>query len=179
MYGLWYITFGCLALVVIGLVIGFVLKSKYKYYNKLYIAHSQAAGNECNKGNTDWEKYRELDRIADQYCDLRNTYDESEYIGWTIVILAGIASFVFLLCSIFVPLTGKREANYFMAQKEYVELAVENGKDLENIAITQTIIDQNRWLANAKASKATYGCFSKYYAVDFLDDLEPIVVERE
>lgn len=178
MYGLWYITFGFLGLAIIGLVVGFVLKSKYNYYNKLYKAVRKAKEMEYAKENTDWDKYKELDKLVDQHYESKFKYQESDWIGWCTAIAAGFISFVLLLCSIFCPLTARREANYFMAQKEYVELAVENGKNLENIAITQTIIDQNKWLANAKASKATYGCFSKYHGVD-LDSLEPIVINRE
>lgn len=180
MHGLWYITFGCLALVVIGLIVAFVLQKTAKKYLKLYKdTYAEKTKYITSFDDLGIKKYDELSAQCKEYDLLHDKYDDKDTIGWAIAVLAGFASLVLLPCSIFCPLAGEREANYFVAQKEYVELAVENGKDLENIAITHTIIEQNEWLANAKASKATYGCFSKYYNVDFLDDLEPIVVERE
>lgn len=179
MHGFWYITFGCLALVVIGLVVGFVLQKTAKKYLKLYKdTYAEKIKYVTSFAVSDVKKYDELNEQCEEYDLLHDRYDDSEYIGWGITIFSGAIAITFLLCSIFCPLAGKREANYFVAQKEYVELAVENGEPLENIAITQTIINQNTWLANAKASKATYGCFSKYYNVN-LDDLEPIVIDRE
>lgn len=174
MYGFWYITFGCLALTVIGLIVGFVLRNTANKYWELY----KKTRHEANEA-PDSKTYRELCEQGKKYDLLHDKYNETDWAGWIIAIFAGFAAFALTLCSILCPLEGEREANYFVAQKEYVELAVENGKDLENIAITHTIIEQNEWLANAKASKAAYGCFSIYYNVDFLDDLEPIVIDRE
>lgn len=44
-----------------------------------------------------------------------------------------------------------------------VTQSVENGSDMENIGITQTIIEQNHWLAEAKSSLKLYGMWSMYY----------------
>ena len=174
MYGLWYITFCCLALAVIGLIVGFVLRNTANKYWELY----KKTHHEANEA-PDLKTYNELFEQFKKYDLLHDKYNETDWVGWITAIFAGVVAFVLTLCSILYPLEGEREANYFVAQKEYVELAVENGKDLENIAITHTIIEQNEWLANAKASKAAYGCFSKYYNVDFIDDLELIVIDRE
>ena len=177
MYGLWYITFGCLAWGIVGLILGTIFKKLARYYLRRY--------------KETYHEYNKYDSIADpdykirtplgveyrKYDLLHDKYDDKDCIGWAISILMAAAVMVLIPFSIFEPLNAQREANYFISQKEYVEMAVNNGEGLENIAITQTIIEQNKWLANAKASKATYGTFSRYYNVDF-DSLEPITVRQ-
>ena len=170
MYGLWYITFGCLALGIVGLILGIIFKKLARYYWRRY----KESYNEYHK------TWPSDDKIKYQYMKydlLHDKWEYKEYIGWGISILMAIAVMVLIPLSIFEPLSAQREANYFISQKEYVEMAVNNGEGLENIAITQTIIEQNKWLANAKASKATYGNFSRYYNVD-LDSLDPITVRQ-
>ena len=105
----------------------------------------------------------------------RDDWDVDYYIaGFIITCLVSVA---FVTLSITLPIKGKQEVEYFRHQSEYVATAVENGSDLENIAITQTIIEQNEWLANAKADLAVWGTWSIYYGTD-LEELEPIVVRK-
>ena len=92
---------------------------------------------------------------------------------WILHAVIGIATFIILLCAIFNPMCAKNEYNKFQAQKVIIEQTIENGTDLENISISQTIIEYNNWIASAKASKKTYGIFSSYYYLD-LDKLQPI-----
>jgi hypothetical protein len=92
-------------------------------------------------------------------------------------IISGVLTGVSLLIGLINPVVAKKEISEFNIQKEYIQMAVINGNDLENIAITQMIIEQNTWLADAKASLETFGAFSRYYGTD-LEDLEPIVIER-
>lgn len=92
-------------------------------------------------------------------------------------IISGVLTFASLLIGLINPVIAKTEIRKFNIQKEYVQMAVINGNDLENIAITQTIIETNTWLAEAKARLETFGAFSRFYGTD-LEDLEPIVIVR-
>ena len=177
MFGFWYIVFGCIVIAIAGLIVGIVLRRKaldYLFlYKKKYSEYSQLDGND----DPDYSKRRKLRDEYLKYDRLHDKYDDKDFIGWIISIIMGMVLLVLVPLSIFIPLEAQREASYFSAQREYVELAVENGTDLENVAITHTIIEQNEWLACAKASKASYGVFSRYYNVN-LDELEPIVIDR-
>jgi len=172
MYGLWYITFGCLALGIVGLILGIIFKKLARYYLRRYKESYNEYHSTWLSVDDDKLKYQYM-----KYDRLHDKWDDADCIGWGISILMAIVVMTLIPLSIFLPLNAQREANYFISQKEYVEMAVNNGEGLENIAITQTIIEQNKWLANAKASKATYGSFSRYYNVD-LDSLDPITVRQ-
>jgi hypothetical protein len=84
----------------------------------------------------------------------------------------------FLIPSIFSPIKAKKEYQTYIIQKEFVEEAYSNGTELDNIAMTQTIIEMNDWLINAKVNKKFYGNWSKYYNLD-IDSLEPITAHRQ
>lgn len=115
----------------------------------------------CSKKDTIWEK---LDK-AENPCGIITT------IMGAIVLIA-------LLMLLAKGIKTKAEIIEFEHQKEMIEQTVENGTDLENIAITQTIIEYNQWLAEAKASKEIYGIFSFYYGTD-IDNMQPITIKRE
>lgn len=100
------------------------------------------------------------------------------FLGIIFIVIGGIGFLVSLFSGIFTPLNAKRKYETFINQQEYVYEAIENGEDYENIATTQIIIELNTWLAEAKASKSIYGCFSPYYYLD-LDSLEPIVAHQD
>ena len=72
-------------------------------------------------------------------------------------------------------ITSKEELQLFEETKDMVEDIYENGSDLDNIGITQTIIEKNQWLARVRVSKEIYGVFSQYYYID-ADNIEPIMI---
>lgn len=91
--------------------------------------------------------------------------------------------FVFVVCILFaitfaacgaVAIKGA-EADYeqFLATQDVFEQVYVAENELENIKLTEKIIEMNQWLVEAKASKKTYGCFSRYYYLN-VEDLEPI-----
>lgn len=57
------------------------------------------------------------------------------------------------------------EVMVYEETRQMVTQCIENGSDMENISITQTIIEQNRWLAEAKSSLKFYGKWSIYYGL--------------
>ena len=176
MWNLWYITFGLLFLTVIGLIIGFALTIRVRRYRKLTDDVEVELVTMVGYSYEERKRIKELRALRDKYHKI---YINTEpFIGWVIAVTAGSLLFILLLCSILFPLDAKREANYFMAQKEYVEMAIVNGSELENVAITQIVIEQNQLHANAKASVQTYGAWSMYYGIDF-SKLSPIEIKRE
>lgn len=185
MFGLWYIIFGLLTLFVIGLAIVIALTIKKRHYRKLVEniqIEIEDKWDKLNKGRRVEEVQelaRQRDKLRRQRNEYQNIYDDTDpFIGWVIAVIAGALSICFLPICIIAPLQAQKEVNYFITQKEYIEMAIENGEELENIAITQEIIKQNEWLARAKASVETYGCFSMYYKINF-SELTPIVISRE
>ena len=171
MLGYWYLFFGFIGIAVVGLIM-LVVSSKLKKYfvnkyeeyrNKWLYAHGK--------------KEREYE---DKKAKYSRKYDVSEGVYtacFITVAVAGFVSFVLLLVGIFAPVGAKKEIETFKYQKEFIEETVENGNDFENITISQTIIEQNKWLANAKAGLNTYGCFSRYWGQG-IENLEPIKIER-
>lgn len=108
--------------------------------------------------------------ILDKYCD----YVELSASALAAGLLGGIIS---TASAIFVPIECKKELVRFEQQSEYIAMIVENGTDLENIAISQTVIEQNEWLAGAKADIEIYGCWSGYYGLG-IEELQPITIKR-
>lgn len=172
MYGLWYVTFGFLA---IAAVVG----GLWIYFNRMWdkwFYEGVRLKNEwfhCHE----YDKSMELKSAHEQAISTCNSYETREVVSGVICILSIIIGVVFALLSIFLPIGAKRDVEYFKCQSEYVEMAIENGTCLENIAITQTVIDQNKWLADAKSHLATWGTWSRYYGSG-LEDLDPIIIER-
>lgn len=98
--------------------------------------------------------------------------------GWATLIICGIVSLcIFLPLCIFEPKKAHEKVIKYKYDYEMVQEVVLNGKDLENIKITETILNYNNWLSKAKADKETWGNWSVYYKED-LDSLKPIVIVR-
>ena len=96
--------------------------------------------------------------------------------GWgTLAVAAVIALGVFLPVCIFLPIKAHEEVIKYKYDYEMVQEVVLNGKDLENIKITEKILEYNNWFSEAKADKETWGNWSKYYDED-LYSLKPIVL---
>lgn len=172
MYGLWYLTFGFLTIAAITFGLWIYSDRMWdKWYDETERIHNKWV--HCN----DYDECKALESARKRARNTTNSYENAEVTSAVVCILSTIIGGGFLLFSIFLPIGAKREVEYFKVQSEYVEMAVENGTDLENIAITQTVIDQNEWLAYAKAHVAAWGTWSRYYGTD-LENLEPIVIER-
>jgi hypothetical protein len=74
-----------------------------------------------------------------------------------------IISLTIVLMLLGVRVESKRECLAFEETKSMLISSVDNAKNLENAGITSTIVEQNKWLANAKASVREYGVWSCYY----------------
>lgn len=195
MYGIWYITicFGLTLLTVVAVMFTRSVIINYYYSKTTYYGERLK-----NERRGTWttieedgdlvksfkieEEYKKInDRIRESHqkaTDLETVAEDRFGLDVGLIIASLTLGIVFALISITFPLEAKRQANYFVSQKEYVEMAISNGEGVENLAITQEIIKQNEWLANAKASQLTFGCFSMYFGID-LNILEPITLPRK
>ena len=136
-----------------------------------------------------WEKKKQMQSKIDKYtgqrdvlCSKKDTIweklDKTESPCGIITTVIGAMVLVTLLVLITKGTKTKAEIIEFEHQREMIEQTVENGTDLENIAITQTIIEYNQWLAKAKTNKEIYGIFSFYHGTD-VDNMQPITIKRE
>lgn len=108
------------------------------------------------------------------FCIKHDKHSEDGY-SWAHGI--GIALMILAVCMAIGAAVGLKSATYeyekFVNTQQVFEQVYKEENELENIKLTEEILEMNQWLIEAKASKSTYGCFSTYYYVD-LDELEPI-----
>jgi hypothetical protein len=99
----------------------------------------------------------------------------TDWADW-LMLLSGIALVAAILfggVSIAFRFVAKAEIVQFEETREVVIVSVGNGTNLENVGITQTVIDSNKWLTGAKASAKTLGLWSIYYGLG-VEDMEYI-----
>ena len=87
---------------------------------------------------------------------------------------------VFLMIAIAVNMTcAKRSYEKQKIRYEYVMQVIENmdNYDYANAGITQTVLEYNEWLTDAKANKTSFGRWSFYTGIP-IEDLEFIGVKN-
>lgn len=186
MFGFWYITIGFATVGITFLLLGIISnvrdeklydKLKYTYhYTSFYGNKSEYTSHFCDEA-IDKERLSEADYLAykkiyDKYNKNRKLHRYSEvFIGIGVVSLVTLV--IFLPVSIFVPLEAQQDVNYWLEFSSMAEDIVGKGNEYQTIGIADKIIEYNSWLAEARASQATRGCFSQYYNID-LSSLEYI-----
>ena len=102
-----------------------------------------------------------------------------DYCWWSVpFVLFCVTAIIFVITVVAGTISNKAEVAAFESEKQMIEECVINGESLENISITQTIIEKNSWLATAQADLKTLGAFSWYYWSG-VENLEPIQIKRE
>jgi hypothetical protein len=86
-----------------------------------------------------------------------------------------IAAFILIFVAIFVPMEAAREVVYWSEFAPMVENTMLNSDSLQDIGITEKIVEYNSWLAEARSSQGIYKNFSSYYGID-LSTLEYIKI---
>ena len=99
--------------------------------------------------------------VASNKCWLTNWAD------WLmpVSVITLIAAILFGSAPIALRFEAKAEIVQFEETREAVMVSAESGTNLENVGITQTVIDCNKWLAEARASVKTYGLWSVYHGL--------------
>lgn len=95
------------------------------------------------------------------------TYPEWVYRLITIpTVLGNIMLVAFLIACPIIEARTRVQYNELLETSQMIERVIDNGEDLENIGITQTIIDYNKNIARIKASKKSWGYWSPWYKYD-------------
>jgi hypothetical protein len=102
-----------------------------------------------------------------------NLYFNHEVLLPIIAAIVGTLCVIFLLISIFAPLEALEEAAYWKEFAPMAESVIEGADSMQTIAIAEEVIEYNKWLAEARASKAAYKNWTKYYFTD-LSELDYI-----
>ena len=119
-------------------------------------------------------------RKRDEYDTFSHKWDTFDNARITCFSLTIFCIAAVISCSIATPVSlvnARIEYEEFLLTKEIVQEAYENGTELDNISITQTIIEKNEWLTKVKVDKKTKGVWSVYYYID-IDDVEPIRISN-
>jgi hypothetical protein len=157
------------------------LKAKKDKLSELYHKHyCIIRGHEDDKEylNTSRKLREEIKSIDEEIWHLEHGYSTYDDYTWIAPLILFFGVVVVGILVLGVGCDNKKQIEEFKYQKEIIEEAVENGTDLENVSITQTIIEQNSWLAQAKADVDAFGIASFYYGLG-VEDLEPIKIKRE
>jgi hypothetical protein len=119
-------------------------------------------------------------RKRDEYDIISHKWDRFDNTRIAFSSLTIFCVSALLSCSIATPVSlvnARIEYEEFLLTKEIVQEAYENGTELDNISITQTIIEKNEWLTKVKVNKKTKGIWSVYYYID-VDNIEPIRINN-
>jgi hypothetical protein len=179
MFGFWYITIGFaivgITFLLLGVVPGvkdnkFYDKLEYTYRWKSFDGHQSKYTIHFCDDPSDKEHLSETDYLAykkifDKYNKNKKLYYNSDtFIPIGVICLVVVITF--FAVSIFAPIEAQQEANYWLEFSVMAEDIIGNGNEYQTIGIADKIIEYNSWLAEVRASKATLGCFSRYYNVD-------------
>ena len=136
-----------------------------------------------NKYDKEFERAHAIYRehcYDSKYREERNKYAEkaettsgrTKAFSFVFVVSISLA-LTFAACGAVAVKSAEKGYEQFLATQDVFEQVYVAENELENIKLTETIIEMNQWLVKAKASKKTYGCFSRYYFLN-VEDLEPI-----
>lgn len=165
MYGIYIIAiafagtatiFGILALILWALSNKY--EKKYERANAIYWEHNYDP------------KYAE-DR--NKYAKKETTNHDGAKVSLFVFVVCITLAITFAVCGAIASKAAEAEYEQFLVTQDVFEQVYVAENELENIKLTETIIEMNHWLVEAKASKKTYGCFSRYYFLN-VEDLEPI-----
>jgi hypothetical protein len=102
-------------------------------------------------------------------------WSDNEALRGTIFAIICFVLVIFLLITILVPLVSRDEAMYWEEFAPMAQNIIDNADTAQSVAIAGDIIEYNKWLADARASQKTYGCWSSFYFID-LSNLNYITV---
>jgi hypothetical protein len=96
-------------------------------------------------------------------------------VPFVVGVILLIAAFILIFVAIFVPMGAASEVAYWSEFAPMVENTMIDSNPLQDIGITEKIVEYNSWLAKARSSQEIYKNFSVYYGID-LSALEYIKI---
>ena len=170
MYVFYLATIILAPLFVFSILLYVVPEKMYHFYEKKLVYESN--GDLCQFYNNKWqlEKLKDqpevLEKLKKNYAKKERWYaiymwDDEWKIG--LMLIVGFLLFIAVLISIVAPTSASMEVARWEEFLPMAETVIANGSDTDNFAITGNIIDYNTWLAEARASLKTFGCWSRYY----------------
>ena len=107
--------------------------------------------------------------VVAHVCWDRDFADWLMPVGICSLVLVGLT--VFCLCT--VRICEKNNCRTFNETKVMVVEVAKDAEALENMGLTNSVIEYNMWLAKAKANAKAYGAWSLYYGLG-VEDMEYI-----
>lgn len=104
---------------------------------------------------------------------LSNIFWADDWSDW-MKLISGIGlvlSIFFSGVTLACRLKAKEQIQCFEETRNMIEIVIDKSSETENYGITQTIVERNMWLVEAKASIKKYGVWSIYYGLN-IENLE-------
>lgn len=165
MYGIYIIAIAFAGAATIFGIVMVVLAALSNKYEKKY----ERADAIYREHNYD-PKYAE-DR--NKYAKKETTNHDGAKVSLFVFVVCIALAITFAACGAIALKAAEAEYEQFLVTQDVFEQVYVAENELENIKLTETVIEMNHWLVEAKASKKTYGCLSRYYYLN-VEDLEPI-----
>ena len=159
MYGMWYIVFGFVALLIISIILVFISNKPNKdFKDKLYNLEHQWYNNEI--------PYKDYQKLEKELSLKRTIF--SEIIEWSklAIIFCIILSILFTIIAISGICTANYEYQYFQDVKEMYETLANTPDEIEKYSLMNSVIEQNNWLIEARLSQERWGVFSRFQHLD-------------
>lgn len=170
MYVFYLATIILAPLFVFSILLYVVPEKMYHFYDHKLVY--ELNGELCQFYNHKWQhnllegQPEVLEKLKKNYAKKERWYaiyisDDEWKIGLMFVV--GLLLFIAVLVSIVAPTSASLEIARWEEFLPMAETTIANGSNTDNFAITGNIIDYNTWLAEARASLKTFGCWSRYY----------------
>lgn len=161
MYGMWYIVFGFVVLLIISIVLIIISNKPNKNLeDKLYNLEHQWYNNEIEMSYKDYQK------LEIELSKKRTIF--SEIIEWSksAIIFCIILGIIFTTITVSGICTANYEYQYFQEVKEMYETLANTPDEIEKYSLMNSVMEQNNWLIEARLSQERWGVFSRFQHLD-------------
>lgn len=186
MYGLWILVIIFTAVGIPLIIFNALADAKMQEYREAIVYHYEYSNGYwddthfCNsqrdRDKLTEEEYAKYLKKYKKYQLWKKINRDGDLIApFVIGLILLIAAFILIFVAIFVPIEAAREVVYWSEFAPMVENTMLGSDSLQDIGITEKIVEYNSWLAKARSSQEIYKNFSSYYGID-LSTLEYIKI---